>query len=290
MKNISFDLMPSGSFSLEAADSFGFGAREAQPWDGSMRMAFVLDDFSGHAALSLTQDDSGLITARGFTDGSVEFVQGQVKRILGLDYDGEEWEALGERDPVVGMLQKRFSGMRPVLFHSPYEGGAWSMLSMRQGRAQSRKALENLCISGGQTFDIDGKSMHAFPLPQRLLELEAVPGVADLRLERMKGLAREALSGRLAPKLLRQGNRDEVLESLQQIPGVGPFTAGLMLVRASGVRDTLPQAEPRTLKHAQALYGEQVIPDYNALEKLAETWSPWRTWVMVMIRVDAARA
>ena len=40
-------------------------------------------------------------------------------RILSLDHSGSEFEQVGERDPVIGRLQARFPGLRPVLFNSP---------------------------------------------------------------------------------------------------------------------------------------------------------------------------
>ena len=45
----------------------------------------------------------------------------QVTRILSLDVDGTGFPEVGRRDPVVGGLQARWPGLRPVGFYSPYE-------------------------------------------------------------------------------------------------------------------------------------------------------------------------
>lgn len=46
-------------------------------------------------------------------------VREQLARILSLDVDGTRFAAIGERDPVIGRLQRRHPGLRPVGFFSP---------------------------------------------------------------------------------------------------------------------------------------------------------------------------
>ncbi|HEY6397849.1 MAG TPA: hypothetical protein VIX82_10390, partial [Solirubrobacteraceae bacterium] len=53
----------------------------------------------------------------------------QIARVVSLDHDGEEFMRVGERDPVIGWLQRAHPGQRPVLFHSPYEAAAWAIIS-----------------------------------------------------------------------------------------------------------------------------------------------------------------
>jgi DNA-3-methyladenine glycosylase II len=59
-----------------------------------------------------------------FGDADPEAVRDQVARILSLDVDGSGFPAVGRRDPVVGGLQARWPGLRPVGFFSPYEAAA----------------------------------------------------------------------------------------------------------------------------------------------------------------------
>ncbi len=56
-----------------------------------------------------------------------------VKRILCLDIDGRGFGAIASRDPVVGALQRRYPGLRPVLFYTPYVAAAWAIIG--QGSA-----------------------------------------------------------------------------------------------------------------------------------------------------------
>ena len=132
-------ITPDGEFSLAAAASFGFGPNTGRPKpDGdSMSLAFVTDDLRHHAAVIVTQDAHGLVHAQLFGDGDAGLVEAQLRRILSLDNSGRAWAEVGARDDVIGRLQREHPGLRPVLFHSPYEAAAWSILSQRRHRAQA---------------------------------------------------------------------------------------------------------------------------------------------------------
>ena len=109
---------------------FGFGQRSAQAFEGVMRLAFCLDDFSGHAGVEVRQDGTGVhCTFEG--PGKPEAVRRQVARVLSLDHDATGFVAVGDRDPVIARLQAAAPGLRPPLFYSPYEAAAWAVLSVR---------------------------------------------------------------------------------------------------------------------------------------------------------------
>lgn len=120
---------------------------------------------------------------------------GQVRRVLSLDLPGAAWAEVGARDPVIGDLQRRHAGLRPVLFHSPYEAAAWSIISARRYRNQAAAIRERICDRLGAAFTIAGEHVRAFPLPRRLLEAEALPGVAPMHVGWPHVVARAALDG-----------------------------------------------------------------------------------------------
>jgi DNA-3-methyladenine glycosylase II len=96
-----FTIVPTGAFDLRESVEFGFGQRDAQPYSGVMRMAFVLDGMAEQVGVALRQDGDGVqATAVGSED--VDAVRHQVARVLSLDHDGRPYDAIGARDPVVG--------------------------------------------------------------------------------------------------------------------------------------------------------------------------------------------
>jgi DNA-3-methyladenine glycosylase II len=195
-----------------------------------------------------------------------------VRRSLGLDVDGEGFAAVGERDPVVGGLQRRWPGFRPVAFPSPFEAGMWFLISQRTRFRHALAVKEGLARELGD--EVDG--LHAFPAARAIADLEPVPGVSLTKLERGRALARAALEGRLHGERLRAMGPEAAIEDLLQIAGVGPFTAQGIVVRGANEPDWLPDAEPRLAKAIAQAYGPSE-PD-------TDLWRPYRSWVAVMLR------
>jgi DNA-3-methyladenine glycosylase II len=134
-----FSVRPDAPFSLSAAAGFGFGPRTGRPKPAGnqMRLAFVTDDMAHHGAVYLTQGSDGTVAGEVETDGDAEAAWRQVLRILSLDHSGAPWAGVAARDPVIGRLQGQYPGLRPVLFHSPYEAAAWA----------SREQLAAICAA-----------------------------------------------------------------------------------------------------------------------------------------------
>jgi DNA-3-methyladenine glycosylase II len=125
-------LSPKGPFDLRRLAGFGFGPETGRPeaTEPVMRLAFCLDDLDGHAGVVLRQGEDGVVRGELQSDGEPSAVTAQVARILSLDHDGEAWLAVGEREPVIGELQRRYPGLRPPLFNSPYEAAACKHLGI----------------------------------------------------------------------------------------------------------------------------------------------------------------
>jgi DNA-3-methyladenine glycosylase II len=278
-----------GPFSLAAAAAFEFGPNTGRPAPAGgavMRLAFVADDLRHQAGAVIRQEPGGALVAEISGTGDVAATARQLRRILSVDRPADGWIAAGTRDPVLGRLQAEHPGLRPVLFHSPYEAAAWAMMSQRRHRSQAVALRRRLCEALGQPFDLDGQVEHAFPVPDRLLGLETFPGLEPQRIERLHGVAERALAGDLDPEMLASMDTGQAMAALKTIPGLGPFYAGLVLLRACGVTDALTLDEPRLRSYLRHYYGLAEQPDDAAVQRIAEPWRPFRTWAAVLIRAS----
>jgi DNA-3-methyladenine glycosylase II len=282
---------PDGAFSLAAAAGFGFGPNTGRPRPegDTMSLAFVADDLVHHAAAWLTQDPDGVLHCRLFGEAEPELVLSQVRRVLSLDQSGLAWAAVGERDPVVGRLQAELPGLRPVLFHSPYEAAAWSVLSQRRHRTQATAVRKRLSQAHGRTFSLPGGDVEAFPTPADLLAVDSFPSLEPQRIDRLHVIAKAALDGVLEPRRLLDMAPEAAMAALQGLPGIGPMYATLILLRSTGATDILTLGEPRLAAYAGHFYGRArpVTPD--ELAAIAEGWRPFRTWTAVLLRVAGDR-
>jgi DNA-3-methyladenine glycosylase II len=287
----SFTIVPRGDFSLVESALFGFGQRmqasEAQ-FDGVMRLAFCLDDFSGQVGVELRQDGAG-VHAVVHGAGELAAIERQVARVLSLDHDARGFAEVGRRDPVIGALQAAAPGLRPPLFYSPYEAAVWSVLSARRPGTQMARVRAALSEAHGSTFDVAGEPTAALPTPSQLLAVEEFPRIDADRLERMHGVARAALDGVLDVDRLRALATDAAMNELQRVKGIGPFYATLIAVRAIGCTDVLAANEPRLRALVAKLYRLPEEPSESELEAIADKWRPWRTWTTVLVRAAGPR-
>jgi DNA-3-methyladenine glycosylase II len=281
-----------GPFSLAAAARFGFGPTSGRPEPGEslLRLAFTADDLASHAGAVVSHRPDGSLAAELHGDAKPDAAVDQIRRILSVDTPAAGWLAAGRADPVLGARQAENPGLRPVLFHSPYEAAAWSVLSQRRHRTQATALRRRLSEANGTVFELAGKSEAAFPLPGKLLGLTEFPGIEPVRMERLHGVARAALDGRLDPAGLRSVPEAEAMASLRQIKGLGPMYAMLVYLRSTGVRDGLAIGEPRLAGYLRHYYGLAETPDAMTIERLAEPWRPFRTWAGVLFRASGERA
>jgi DNA-3-methyladenine glycosylase II len=206
----------------------------------------------------------------------------QVRRVLSLDLDGERLAELGRSDPLLGTLATNAPGLRPPLFGTPYEGAAWAVLSARTPAATAAGHRRRLQDEYGEAVDVQGRTLHAFPLPARLLAVESLPGVPAEKVRRLHGVAEAALDGRLRAEHLAALPYEEVLRTLKTVRGIGDFYAQLILVRALQGTDVFPVGEPRVRTALEQLAGRPLTDADVA--RLTESWSPFRGWAAFLLR------
>ena len=215
-------------------------------------------------------------------------VRDQVARILSLDVDGSGFPAVGERDPVVGGLQRRYPGLRPIGFWSPYEAAAWAIIGARIRIGQAAAIKARMARELGQAVSFGGRALPAFPSPQRLASLDGFPGLAGRKPEWLRSLAVAALDGRLDAARLRALPAEEALAQLKELPGIGDFSAELVLLRGACAPDEIPRHESRLASAVALAYDRPGPPSADEIARISASWRPYRTWVTLLLRTYLA--
>ncbi|MEV5771130.1 DNA-3-methyladenine glycosylase 2 family protein [Streptomyces antimycoticus] len=318
-------LTPAGPFSLAASVRFleGFTpANYSGTADEVLRLAFPADDGHATVAAAVRQEETadgeaGTVRVEftvhtgepdGDLDGSPadpasagpgpvspgepsrseDAVRAQLARILSLDVDGSGFPELAA-DPVAAGLMAEFPGLRPVCFHSPYEAAVWAVIGHRIRMTQAAAIKARLAERYGRRVQIAGRTLHAFPTPPVLRAITRVPGLTEVKIERLHALAEAADAGELDAARLRALPVDDALAALRTLPGIGPFSAELILIRGAGHPDVFPRHEPRLHAALATAYGldETVSGDISRLAGIADGWRPYRSWLGLLLRVRA---
>lgn len=284
-----FKLSPLGPYSISSSARFLEGFAPAHYEGGgpeSLRFAFVADglDRGEQLAGAYAYPEGEKVIVETYGEAEAETVRGQVERVLSLDVDGRGFPKIGERDPVVGALQERYPGLRPVCFYSPYEAAAWAIIGNRIRILQAARVRARMAEELGSPVEIRAKSERAFPGPSRLLRLDGFPGLSGRKVEYLRALARAALEGKLEASYLRSLATTEALARLKELTGIGDFSAELVLLRGAGVPDRLPSHEPRLARAVALAYGLKETPTADDVDRISERWRPYRTWVALHLR------
>jgi DNA-3-methyladenine glycosylase II len=282
-------LTPKGPFSLEASTRFleGFApaSYDGSPGSDHLHLAFPVDGSWETAGVCIRQTGSAVV-AEVVGEADRGAVRRQIARILSLDVDGSGIAAVGRRDPVVRRLQRSYPGLRPVLFWSPYEAAAWTIIGHRIRIVQAAGIKQRMAEQRGAAVEIHGERLHAFPGPKRLASMRTFRGLFGRKVEYLHGVARAALAGTLDAERLRSMPRDEALVELRTIPGIGEFSSELILVRGAGDPDHFPRTERRLQRAMADAYGLGSDPPIEQLVEIAEVWRPYRSWVSLLLRSD----
>ena len=281
----SFVLTPQGVFSLDAANSRFEGWLAEIDREGlAVLMAFPVERTWTPAAVVVRQAANGSVHCDVHATGEPEAAWRQATAVLSLDIDGTGFAAVGQRDAVIGDLQARNPGLRPVLFHSPYEAAAAFVIGHRISIAQGRAIRTRIAAELGPAITTPAGVAHAFPAPAALLQFDQLPGVPAAKIERLHRVAEAALDGTLDRERLRALPEAEALARLRQIAGIGPFFAQGILMRGAGLVDAVTDDEV-SRQAIQRAYHLPAPATPAAVTAITDLWRPFRMWALVLLHV-----
>jgi AraC family transcriptional regulator of adaptative response / DNA-3-methyladenine glycosylase II len=214
------------------------------------------------------------------------------RRLLDLDADPEAVSGYLSADPVVGPLAAACPGRRAPGHVDGSELALRAVLGQQVSVAAARRLGARLVAAYGKPLERpDGPLTHCFPTAETLAcaDPAALP-MPRTRAAALTGLAAALASGDLS--LDPGAERDRAEAQLLATPGIGPWTAGYIRMRAlsdpdaflpgdAGVLDALGRlgALPGRTGPAGAAGGRAAKASGGAAE-LAEGWRPWRSYAV----------
>jgi len=282
------DYSLAASVSLAASAAFVDSLR-SEPGGAAqvLDLAFPLEGSWSPVGVRVYQHPSGSVSAHLLANpvqALTHDVRTTLERMLSLDVDGAGFAEVAARDEVVDGLRHRHIGIRPVLLPSPYETAARAIIGQQLPLRQAAAITARIAAEHDVPVEVDDRVMPTFPAPSQLTNLPAVHGLAARKVEHLRVLGNAAADGWLSSARLRALDRAEALTELQQLPGIGPFSAELILMRGVGEPDAFPLLEKRLHRAIAAAYHLGEEPDLPTLERIAEQWRPYRNWAGLLLR------
>jgi AraC family transcriptional regulator of adaptative response / DNA-3-methyladenine glycosylase II len=176
-------------------------------------------------------------------------------------------------DPLLAKVVQRIPGLRVAGAFDGFELAVRAIL----GQQVSVKGATTLAGRWAQAFGVP----IATPFPELNRLTPSVRHMASIGADEICALgivgARARCLAVLAPAVLDKKviltfapNVDEQIEALMRLPGIGPWTAQYIAMRALHWPDAFPSGDLMLMRAANATQRQ--------LQKLAEAWRPWRAY------------
>jgi DNA-3-methyladenine glycosylase II len=182
-----------------------------------------------------------------------------LRRVLGLDIDPQPLRELAESERSVRATAIALRGMRPPRFASLFEAFAsvvpFQQLSLDAGVAIVARLVEKF----GAHLDHQNRRFYAFPTAHTIAEARSQSlracGLSARKAQTVRDLARLVASGTLTEERLAAMSTNGALETLIQLPGIGPWSAAVVLLRGLGRMDVFPPGDVGAARGLRVLTG-----------------------------------
>jgi len=180
-----------------------------------------------------------------------------IRKVLGLDVAPDALQRLADVEPALGPTTLALRGMRPPRFAGFFEVFAnvvpFQQLSLDAGLAIVGRLVERF----GKSLQHDGRRFHAFPEAEavaeaRLAALRAC-GLSARKAESLRAIARAIASRELCEGEISSLSTGDALGRLRELPGIGPWSAALVLLRGLGRLEVFPPGDVGVAQRLAAL-------------------------------------
>ena len=205
-----------------------------------------------------------------------------VTRMLDLDADLDAFDAHARRDRVLRRVVLRGSGVRLPQLLDPFEGLMRAILGQQVSVAGASTITDRLVrlLAASERAPGTAAAFLSFPTPDAVADVGAerlrTIGLTRVKAATIANVARRIADGALDLNALTTVPGDEAQAALESLPGIGPWTASYVRMRALGDRDAFPAADLGVIKALAA-----VGVDRRSIPTVAERWRPWRGYATI---------
>jgi DNA-3-methyladenine glycosylase II len=176
-----------------------------------------------------------------------------------------------ERDPRLRPILDARGVLRFKPQGEPFESLVESILSQQLAGSAASAIIKKVRalfpdgeLEAKRIHRIDGRKLRA-------------AGVSPQKLSYLKDLAARVVAGTLDLEALESMSDEEIIEVLDEVKGIGPWTVHMFLIFTLGRPNVLPVDDYGIRMSVQRIYGLSELPKKGEIEKLAERWHPYST-------------
>ena len=181
--------------------------------------------------------------------------------MLGVAVDTAPFFKAAGEDPRLRTVATALRGLKPPRFETMFEAIVNSVVFQQITLAAAVTIAGRLAERYGQTVVLDGRRYYGSAEPAAVAaapdeELRSL-GLSARKAQVLRHLAALVLSGDLSFAALRSLPSDEAIRLLDALPGIGRWTAELILLRGLGRLDVFPSGDVGVRRGLARLLGQE---------------------------------
>ena len=199
-----------------------------------------------------------------------EDIGARVARLFNADADSRAIAACLHRDPMLRPLVEKHPGIRVPGGWDAFEIVIRAIVGQQVSVAAARSVIGTIADQCGERT----ASGLSFPTPERISSSVLRIGMPRRRLDSIRAISLAVATGDLV--LEKRATLDETLAALQTLPGIGPWSANYIAMRAFGEADAFPAGDLVLRRNAGGMSEQE-------LTRRAERWRPYRAYAAMLL-------
>jgi|SRR5688572_12232893 len=194
----------------------------------------------------------------------------RVARLFNASADSRTIAGRLQRDPMLRPLVERHPGIRVPGGWDAFEIVIRAIVGQQVSVAAARSMIGTIANQCGERT-ANGLS---FPTPERISSSPLSIGMPRRRLDSIRAISMSVATGALV--LEKRATLEETLAALQSLPGIGPWSANYIAMRAFGEPDAFPAGDLVLRRNAGGMSEQE-------LTRRAERWRPYRAYAAMLL-------
>ena len=212
-------------------------------------------------------------------------------RMLSAERDLAPLWARLEAEPALAPLAQRLAGLKPPQFATLWQTFLQIVPFQQVSLSAAVATLNRVVRALGPQIVHEGQPYWGAPTPERLLAAETsalrATGLSAAKIRTLRGLAERALTGELIAERFDALPDDAAVARLSELPGIGPWSAQVTLLRGLGRLSVFPAGDAgatRALRELLAETGAQTdAPPEVWASALLERLGEWRGYLYFVL-------
>lgn len=210
-----------------------------------------------------------------------------IERMLGLDVDMAPLRAVLSFDERLARLAHQIAGMKPPRFDTLWHTFICIVPFQQVSVDAGTSMLNRLIARFGSRIEHNSHTYYGFPSAQSVRD--ATPdelrgcGLSQAKIRTLQHAAAQITEGTISEDEIEAMDDAEAVARLVQLPGIGVWSAQIMLLRGFRRLSFFPPGDSGAARGLRSLFDLPAEQVEEALVPILERLGPWRGYLYYMI-------